>query len=37
MFKNKGSTKEDAIFTDPYRKSKSDENQNLDVSETELV
>jgi len=28
---------EDVIFTKPYGKSKSNEDQNLDVSETELV
>lgn len=37
MFKNKGSMKEDARFTNPYRRSKSNENQNLEVSETVLV
>jgi len=37
VFKKKTSMEEDMIFTNPYRKSKSDENQNLEVSESELV
>lgn len=37
LFNKKRNMEEDVIFTNPYRKSKSDEDQNLDVSETDLV
>jgi len=37
VFRKKGSTKEDVIFINPYRKIKLDENQYLEVSETELA
>ena len=37
MFKTKGIMKEDVIFTNPNGKSKTNEGENLEVSETTCV